>query len=102
METDGLFTAKQSAIQPPPMKPVALLPQQSPQTAYKGDYNDYNAVKAMTWQKLVDTLAAMPPGASVLPLAREIMDRIDGRPVQRTDARVLTQSKGEIVIKLVD
>lgn len=77
-------------------------PQQAAAVPVKIDHNDYAAVKAMTWGKLVDTLAAMPPGAAVLPLAREIMDRIEGRPVQRTDSRVLTQSKGEIVIKLVD
>ena len=82
--------------------PTAVTPQESQPIAPTIDYNDYGAVKAMTWKKLVDTLDAMPPGAAVLPLAREVMDRIEGRPVQRTDSRVLTQSKGEIVIKLVD
>ena len=66
------------------------------------DPTDLAAVKAMTWGKLVETMANMPPGASCLPIGRELLDRMEGRPVQRTDARVLTKSEGEIIIKLVD
>ena len=66
------------------------------------DPSDINAVKAMVWDKLVTIASTMPANGQALPVLRELMDRMEGRPVQRTDSRVLTQSKGEIIIKLVD
>lgn len=47
------------------------------------DPTDLNAVRAATWAWLVKTLSVMPPGAAGLPIAREIIDRLDGKAAQR-------------------
>lgn len=46
------------------------------------DPTDLAAVKAMVWSKLVQIAAVMPANAQGLPILREIMDRLDGKPAQ--------------------
>lgn len=60
--------------------------------------NEWNSMSDAKLQELLQTSS----GALLLACIRESKDRLQGRPVQRTDARVLTKSEGEIVIKLVD
>ena len=60
--------------------------------------NEWNAMSDAKLQELLQTSS----GALLLACVRESKDRLQGRPVQRTDARVLTKSEGEIIIKLVD
>lgn len=49
------------------------------------DPTDLKAVKAMVWSKLVQTAAVMPANDKCLPILREIMDRLDGKPRQQID-----------------
>ena len=55
----------------------------SPNSVVPIDVNDIEAVKAMVWEKLVTIAHTMPACDKALPILREIMDRIDGKPVQK-------------------
>lgn len=57
---------------------LAIKPQFAPQI----DPTDVKAVRAMVWDKLVAIASVMPPNDKALPILREIMDRIDGKPSQ--------------------
>lgn len=56
------------------------------------DATDVGAVRAMVWDKLVRIAAVAPPNASLLPILRELMDRIEGKPAQSVhlDATIKT------------
>lgn len=63
------------------------------------DSADLSAVRAMVWDKLVRIAAVAPPNASLLPILRELMDRIEGKPAQSVhlDATVKTISVNAII-----
>lgn len=53
-----------------------------PAEALSIDPTDVVAVRAMVWDKLVRIAAVAPPNAALLPILRELMDRIEGKPAQ--------------------
>lgn len=72
--------------------PPKAIPNPSPIKPMEIDPTDSEAVKAMVWDKLVAIASTIAPNAQALPILREIMDRIEGKPVSRTDihAKVLS------------
>lgn len=71
-DNDGMLMQGNSVAHPLP---------QAPQI----DPTDVNAVKAMTWAKLVQIASTIAPNDKALPVLREIMDRLDGKPRQQID-----------------
>lgn len=66
------------------------------------DPTDDIAVKAMVWDKLVAIASAMPPNASALPILRELLDRIEGKPMQRTqNLNAQVPVKNEIIVTFI-
>lgn len=47
------------------------------------DAANTEAVRSMVWDKLVAIAATLPATAQALPVLREIMDRLEGKPMQR-------------------
>lgn len=72
--------------------PPASQPTTPPGEPLTIDATDVGAVRAMVWDKLVRIAAVAPPNASLLPILRELMDRIEGKPAQSVhlDATVKT------------
>jgi hypothetical protein len=84
MSIDGLFTAKESAIKPPPMKPVGTQP--SVVTVITQSNLSDDDLRELAREKLSALLQYLDPIRSpslLLSVAREIMDRLEGRPTQR-------------------
>ena len=81
-----------------PVLPVGgSLPVNAPQI----DTTDVEAVKAMVWDKLVAIASVLPPNAAALPVLRELLDRIEGKPMQRTESKILAAVESRVVIEIV-
>lgn len=81
MSTDGLFTARESAIKPPPMKPVASL-QPRTEVLPDIDINDADALRKLAKGALVEIVQTAPRNISLVGAIRELLDRVDGKPAQ--------------------
>ncbi len=88
MSTDGLFTAKKSAIKAPPMKPVVgaivTTDTQSPLSAEElADLlADDNKLRKLAKGKLVSIIHESSPTPALVAAINALLDRIDGKPMQ--------------------
>lgn len=69
--------------------------QEAPQSS-EIDPTDVKAVREMVWSKLVAIAATMPPNGQALPILREIMDRLEGKPAQTVAMTVKDESLDKV------
>lgn len=98
--------ADQYANMPPELHPANYTmkaPQQRQQSiappSTQIDPTDLQAVKTMVWRKLVETAAIMPPSDKCLPILRELLDRIDGKSMQRVQTASVVTTVDMVALK---
>lgn len=98
--TDFIPDPANYTMKPPKDRPI---PFEATNThiATQIDPTDAEAVKAMVWDKLVAMASVMPANASALPVLRELLDRIEGKPMQRTESKILAAIESRVVIEIV-
>ena len=78
-------------------KPINALSDEDALDAMGIDWRDDEALKRLSRMKLARIVASCPATPASLPVIRELLDRLEGKPTQRIDQTIKMTSKHVVV-----